>query len=93
MTTEELAAFYDKLTVHDWHYSFSDYGPSYRRGEENERIISREAYADPEKLALLTAYKKYVNSGMTTDRLPRPDRPGGPKPKKDESAFISEIGF
>lgn len=81
----ELQEFYDKLERFDWYYEWSDDGKVYRKGQEEARKLSREASGDPGKLDLYKAFKEYVSSGpaFNTEQKPKPERPGGPKPRLD----------
>lgn len=84
---EELQAFYDKLERHDWFYHYSDDSRVYYAGQTAERKLSSIGAADFE--SLFKQYKDYIFSGPMygNDKKPKPERPGGPKPKVDIGEF------
>jgi hypothetical protein len=80
MDEQELAVFYDKLSAHDWYYTFSDHGATYRKGEASENNLVREAGTNGFKQALYDAYKEHIWSGPHVGKpeVPKPARPTGP---------------
>lgn len=83
MTEEQLAVFYDKLAAHDWFYHYSDHGPTFRAGEQNQKVLAREAGQDLKTVEMFVAFKLYKFEDGD-----KPLRPTGEKP-----VFVSEIGF
>lgn len=87
---EELQAFYDKLERHDWFYHYSDDSRAYGAGQDSERKLKKEAAEKGVDFEILfKEYHSYVFSGPMygDDKKPKPERPGGPKPKADTGPF------
>ena len=89
---EELQAFYDRLERHDWFYHYSDDGRTYSAGKNAERKLLNDAAAAENGTDfeyLFKQYHDYVFSGPMygNDKKPKPERPGGPKPKVDIGEF------
>jgi hypothetical protein len=70
LAKSELLLFYEKLERHDWWYMMSDDGSVYRRGEEADRALRREAASSEEKASLHAAF-----SSWKAGKGPQPDRP------------------
>lgn len=87
---EELQAFYDKLERHDWFYHYSDDSRTYNAGKDAEIKLKKYAMEKgPEFEQLVLNYQNHLFSGpmYNSEKQPKPERPGGPKPKADIGEF------
>lgn len=84
MTTQE---YWDELNQHDWYYHYSDDGKVYNRGKSNEQRLDGHSLESDEHKAIFKAFSEHHFSGSAfgTDKAPKPERPGGPKPSCGDS--------
>lgn len=83
LSLEKSQEVYDRLSKHDWHYSFADDGKAFRRGEvAHNELLKFVRELGPEAMTMFHNYQDYVNSLIGSSPLPKPERPGGEKNDK-----------